>query len=233
MTDAHRRRHAQHRRGDHQRAALVVLLGILLAMALSYRVLEASRTRQDMRVLVERSPFGGFRARRLRNATLRDAAAELRDRAGVVAYGRIVLREGYGDASFPVGVAARHGHAHLRIASDDVADIESITRAIERATGFTPRARSWSTLGAPSGHPARVAYVRWERTGGGRELPLDLVIVGAPAWIAVLVLRSMALQMARDRARTRLEKEICPRCGYDLRGLRDPVCPECGEDLRN
>lgn len=26
--------------------------------------------------------------------------------------------------------------------------------------------------------------------------------------------------------------EPCPRCGYNLRGLREPRCPECGDALR-
>ena len=26
--------------------------------------------------------------------------------------------------------------------------------------------------------------------------------------------------------------EVCPGCGYELRGLRDPVCPECGGEVR-
>jgi hypothetical protein len=42
-----------------------------------------------------------------------------------------------------------------------------------------------------------------------------------PAWI-----RSVT-----NRRAARLARGICPACGYDLTGLREPVCPECGERL--
>jgi rubrerythrin len=30
----------------------------------------------------------------------------------------------------------------------------------------------------------------------------------------------------------RLRQGMCPRCGYDLRGLNTARCPECGAKLR-
>jgi len=41
--------------------------------------------------------------------------------------------------------------------------------------------------------------------------------------------RRDAQDKARDGARAVDDRATCPRCGYDLRGLKTTTCPECGE----
>lgn len=55
------------------------------------------------------------------------------------------------------------------------------------------------------------------------------MVLGMYAWgiAAVLAILATGVREARLR-RTRRRRTLCARCGYSLRGLREPRCPECG-----
>jgi hypothetical protein len=63
----------------------------------------------------------------------------------------------------------------------------------------------------------------------GLALLLGLILcVGS---VPVSVLAGFATYR-QTRETERLRKGLCPRCGYDLRGLNTARCPECGTPLR-
>ena len=51
--------------------------------------------------------------------------------------------------------------------------------------------------------------------------------VGVSIWVLALGL-AMAEAYRLTRRRPVVEGPVCQKCGYCLRGLRDPRCPECG-----
>ena len=62
----------------------------------------------------------------------------------------------------------------------------------------------------------------------GVELVRDVILVGsglALVWFIVT-----AWRRARERRR-RWHEDLCPECGYDLRGSAEK-CPECGTPIR-
>jgi O-antigen/teichoic acid export membrane protein len=57
-----------------------------------------------------------------------------------------------------------------------------------------------------------------------------------PAWltaiVAILMLLIGLLALARRAGKTKAATDdLCPTCGYDVRGLPEPRCPECGARL--
>lgn len=48
----------------------------------------------------------------------------------------------------------------------------------------------------------------------------------APAFVSALALSGISCGRHDDPARRK--RNICPKCGYDLRGCTQPGCPECG-----
>ena len=63
------------------------------------------------------------------------------------------------------------------------------------------------------------------------RLPLRwMVFVAAVVDVAALLLWYLLKRMKpRDQiVHERLEKGLCPQCGYDLAGNLSGVCPECG-----
>ncbi len=85
-----------------------------------------------------------------------------------------------------------------------------------------------SELGGP---PADQRAVRWI-PHAGIETPVTpgpapnrATFITLPLWpLAALLLLAAAIAYRKSLT----NPHACPRCGYDLRGLRDRICPECG-----
>ena len=72
---------------------------------------------------------------------------------------------------------------------------------------------------APSGNPGEYRILP--------VMPLPLgVAIGTALWTAALALVASPFWL-RGWLRSR-HRQLCPRCGYDLRGAVDRGCPECG-----
>lgn len=77
----------------------------------------------------------------------------------------------------------------------------------------------------------------WRRLIGDMQLP-SVVGFGVPIVLGVISARA-SVQARRTRRRKqiekmhtdRLERGVCPRCEYSLRGLTANRCPECGQQL--
>lgn len=86
--------------------------------------------------------------------------------------------------------------------------------------------RDWGMI--RFGGPRTVALA-FESSLPMRPIPLGLaanIVVHGAAWWCLL---GGPITLARTiRARRRRRLTLCPRCGYDFVGLRDPGCPECG-----
>jgi hypothetical protein len=59
------------------------------------------------------------------------------------------------------------------------------------------------------------------------DLVRDLVLLGAGVLLVGYVV--LAWRRARERRR-RWRQDLCPQCGYDLRGSAEK-CPECGRPI--
>lgn len=57
---------------------------------------------------------------------------------------------------------------------------------------------------------------------------LALIICGTVGFLAL----GPAIYLLPAVRRARREHGLCPECGYDLRGAREPQCPECGAAVR-
>ena len=55
-------------------------------------------------------------------------------------------------------------------------------------------------------------------------------LTGAIVWIilTILVWRETPAERGQRLARANADALVCPTCGYNLTGLREPRCPECG-----
>ena len=60
------------------------------------------------------------------------------------------------------------------------------------------------------------------------DLVRDVMLIGAGALLVAYVV--LAWRRARERRR-RWRQDLCPRCGYDVRGNAER-CPECGTPIR-
>jgi hypothetical protein len=60
------------------------------------------------------------------------------------------------------------------------------------------------------------------------DLVRDLMLLGAGVLLVGYVV--IAWRRARERRR-RWREDLCPRCGYDLRGSAEK-CPECGTPIQ-
>lgn len=85
-----------------------------------------------------------------------------------------------------------------------------------------PRPRFWSTDSTHFRFVVFPAFTAW--------VPgvWDVVV---PLWLPFLFLCILlaGIMTPSYRARGRLRRGECQRCGYSLNGLTDPRCPECGE----
>ena len=54
----------------------------------------------------------------------------------------------------------------------------------------------------------------------------EWISIGIPLWFVMLVVAAPAILMWRTG---RAKAGHCPRCRYDLRGIKGSVCPECGK----
>lgn len=102
---------------------------------------------------------------------------------------------------------------------------------------------------------ARAAFVGWIGSKRGGDMPgvadalsdvapkrmilnwsgianSAIALIGWPLFVLSL---GWVPQMARDWRKRRGERALsegrCPRCGYEIYGLKDGVCPECGKPL--
>ena len=82
----------------------------------------------------------------------------------------------------------------------------------------------------------RHTHARAARSGGP---PMARPTWVLPHWALLaatcvpLTLHVAAAWRGRLRARRRLQRFECPRCGYDVRAANKGRCPECGEDARH
>jgi hypothetical protein len=58
-------------------------------------------------------------------------------------------------------------------------------------------------------------------------------LTGAVSWIILTILawRETASERAARLSRADANALVCPSCGYNLTGLREPRCPECGKQF--
>jgi hypothetical protein len=56
------------------------------------------------------------------------------------------------------------------------------------------------------------------------------LLTGAIVWIILTILawRETPAERAARMSRANADALVCPTCGYNLTGLREPRCPECG-----
>jgi hypothetical protein len=61
-----------------------------------------------------------------------------------------------------------------------------------------------------------------------KNFPISVLIT--PSWSLALLLGVLPCRrlLRSRRRRVRLRENLCPGCGYDLRGNASGVCPECG-----
>jgi hypothetical protein len=118
---------------------------------------------------------------------------------------------GYGLAFHSSGAAMRFHWHYIRRAGDKLSIGSMWAQAEPNWTGF-----AWNV--APTGQTAPNGKP-WARQG----------TVAVPHWFVIVV--SAALPglwfRRRRRARYRLQRGLCPDCGYDLRATPER-CPECG-----
>ncbi|HET6252405.1 MAG TPA: hypothetical protein VFE47_32260 [Tepidisphaeraceae bacterium] len=74
----------------------------------------------------------------------------------------------------------------------------------------------------PAIDPTRNNRIEPRRIAIGR----DLIPIGA-FLLALAALRELLLYMRRDAGRQKARRDLCPKCGYDLRASPQR-CPECG-----
>jgi hypothetical protein len=77
----------------------------------------------------------------------------------------------------------------------------------------------------------RMPFRWWFGTKTYVSAPIQYDVAGIPLWSLLLLTGVPTAWMFRtDWKRRRIERAgLCPKCGYDLRGLPDGrACPECG-----
>jgi hypothetical protein len=96
----------------------------------------------------------------------------------------------------------------------------------------TRRRRTWGLLGAGAGVAAiscGIGYLAFPFEGGALGLMIGTMLwalgwLGGTAW----VWRENAAERAERLKNLGVGTIACPRCGYNLTGLREARCPECG-----
>jgi len=120
---------------------------------------------------------------------------------------------------------------------------------------ITLRPFSTNPLTTDESARARAAFVGWLASRNGGNMPgvadalsevaprrwilnwpgianTGIAVIGWPLFVLSL---GWAPPLVRDWRKRRRERALnegrCPRCGYEIYGLRDGVCPECGKPL--
>jgi hypothetical protein len=63
--------------------------------------------------------------------------------------------------------------------------------------------------------------------------PEEAEVLAIGSWLIIVCVTLSVWVVSARRARPWLGEPFrCRRCGYDMKGLRNPICPECGTNLR-
>jgi predicted Zn-ribbon and HTH transcriptional regulator len=89
-----------------------------------------------------------------------------------------------------------------------------------------------SAVGLPIAYPLQriIEHTLPSNVGDPLVIAVWQVFVDGPPVIVVALLVNETLRR-RYGPKTRCDETRCRKCGYILRGLREPRCPECGEHI--